>query len=106
MELLYATANLYAFVFKVDVVRSRSSFDSIVRAMAQAGDLTQTTHHASGTELNADEDEDEDKFDPVEYAKLTEKMKSIETGELAPGSTNDGGLVGRMGIRMGCGTWE
>jgi len=33
MEFLYATANLYAYVFQVDYLRDRAAFDSLVRSM-------------------------------------------------------------------------
>jgi ubiquitin-protein ligase len=85
MEFLYATSNLYAFVFKQDYVRSRQQFDAIVRGM----DLVQSDHAAFGGDVQTGDDDEAETFDPEEFAAVKEKLNAVDTSTLAAAQAHD-----------------
>lgn len=85
MEFLFATANLYAFMFGVDYVRSRSDFEALVRGM----NLKNTEHTCTIENVEQEGEEDGEKFDAVEKAKLEKALQDLDVSVLVPATPHD-----------------
>ena len=86
MEFLFATANMYAFIFKVQQCYDLSAFDAMVRTM----NLTQLEHNASGADVDVEgEDESESTNAPEEIKKIKAKLDALELSQLSEGQAHD-----------------
>jgi len=86
MEFLFATANMYAFIFKVQQCYDLSAFDAMVRTM----NLTQLEHNVSGADVDVEgEDESESTNAPEEIKKIKAKLDALELSQLSEGQAHD-----------------
>jgi hypothetical protein len=82
MEYLYSTANLYASVWRAEVVRDRSEFQAVVHGLK----LEQAIWEPSGEKVDLSEgDNEEESGDSSEDdEKLKSELYKVDTSKLQP----------------------
>ncbi len=85
MEFLYATTNMYAFVWGVPVVRDRSKFENIVAGVG----LKMPEYDPSGAKIQEGEEE-EAPIDPKAKAALKRELENdVDVSRLQPATPHD-----------------
>ena len=86
MEYLYATAGLYASVWKIECVRDRTEFEALVNTL----NLQQPEWSAPSENVNLSEGDDEEGGDSGEQTeKLKADLYSVDTSNLQPANPQD-----------------
>lgn len=85
IEYLYATSNMFAFVFGVDFLRDREKFEDRVRAL----NLTQPEWKPSTGASVADDDEEGPEVNPNDMAALVKELRAVDVSTLCEAHPHD-----------------
>jgi len=86
LEFLYATANCFAFIWKIPPFRNRAEFEKLVISM----DLQLPEWTPPGGEAKKDlESEEAEKVDPEQIEKLKGELYAVDTKALLPLESHD-----------------
>lgn len=89
MEYLYATANCYAFIWKVPYVRNRDEFTTKVVALRLEVPAWSEPAASGSQAKEGEEEEDEEKADPEAIFALKGELHGVDTSTLLPCDPHD-----------------
>lgn len=85
MEYLYSTSNLFASVWKVEGVRDRVQFQSVVSELK----LAQPLWEPSGEKVDLSDGDNDEEVSVVDDDKLKTELSRIDTTKLQPAKSQE-----------------
>lgn len=85
MEYLYSTSNLFASVWKVEGVRDRDQFQSVVSELK----LAQPLWEPSGEKVDLSDGDNDEEVSVVDDDKLKTELSRIDTTKLQPAKSQE-----------------